>query len=122
MNEMLKTLARRSFAAGRARNLIAVLAIALSAALFTSVAAIAIGSMQSMTLAMQIQKGSKSDGDFRYMTAEQFETMKQADFIRTAGLRMPAAFLSNTRHHSIEFNVMDDVLSRILDKQSYQDL
>lgn len=32
MNEMLKTLARRSFAAGRARNLIAVLAIALSAA------------------------------------------------------------------------------------------
>ncbi len=113
MNEMLKTLARRSLAAGRARNLIAVLAIALSAALFTSVAAIAIGSMQSMTLAMQIQKGSKSDGDFRYMTAEQFETMKQADFIRTAGLRMPAAFLSNTRHHSIEFNVMDEAQAEL---------
>ena len=40
MEDMLKTLTRRSFAAGRARNGIAVLAIALTAVLFTAIAAI----------------------------------------------------------------------------------
>ena len=69
MNEMLKTLGRRSFAANRLQNLIAVLAIALTAVLFTSVTTIGMGVMESMTLTMQLQKGSRSDGDFRNMTA-----------------------------------------------------
>ena len=43
MNPMLKLLTRRSFAASRTRNLMAVLAIALTALLFTSVATIALG-------------------------------------------------------------------------------
>ena len=50
MNDMLKTLTRRSFAASRARNLFAVLAIAVTAALFTAVAAIVIGTVESFTL------------------------------------------------------------------------
>ena len=75
MNPMLKLLTRRSFAASRTRNLMAVLAIALTALLFTSVATIALGAMESMTLTMQVQKGSKSDGDFRNMTAQQYEAL-----------------------------------------------
>ena len=50
MGEMLKTLTRRSFAAGRVRNLIAVLAITLTAVLFTSITTIGIGTEESMTL------------------------------------------------------------------------
>ena len=46
MNEMLKTLSRRSFAANRLQNLIAVLAIALTAVLFTSVTTIGMGVME----------------------------------------------------------------------------
>ena len=59
MHEMLKTLSRRSFAANRLQNLIAVLAIALTAVLFTSVTTIGMGVMESMTLTMQLQKGSR---------------------------------------------------------------
>lgn len=96
MNPMLKLLTRRSFAASRTRNLMAVLAIALTALLFTSVATIALGAMESMTLTMQVQKGSKSDGDFRNMTAQQYEALGQADFVAEYGLRMPVGFLENT--------------------------
>ena len=49
MNPMLKLLTRRSFAASRTRNLMAVLAIALTALLFTSVATIALGAMLRRT-------------------------------------------------------------------------
>lgn len=113
MREMLKTLSRRSFAANRLQNLIAVLAIALTAVLFTSVTTIGMGAMESMTLTMQIQKGSKSDGDFRNMTAEQFEMLKKADFVETAGLRMPVDFLSNTNRHNVEFDVLDEIQAEL---------
>ena len=113
MEDMLKTLTRRSFAAGRARNGIAVLAIALTAVLFTAIATIALGTVESFTLTMQMQKMSRSDGDIRYMTAEQFEALGQADFIRTAGLRMPVAYLSNAVRHNIEFNVQDETQAEL---------
>lgn len=109
MREMLKTLNRRSFAANRLQNLIAVLAIALTAVLFTSVTTIGMGVSESMAVTMQMQKGSKSDGDFRNMTAEQFEMLQQADFVESAGLRMPITFLSNTKRHNVEFEVRDQV-------------
>lgn len=109
MKDMLGVLIRRSFAAGRVRNIIAVLAIALTAVLFTSVTTIGMGAVQSITLTMQMQKGSRSDGDFRNMTQEQFEALRQADFIERAGLRMPVGFLENTKRHNIEFDVMDEI-------------
>ncbi|MCH1982862.1 ABC transporter permease [Ruminococcus sp. OA3] len=113
MKDMLNTLVKRSFAASKVRNLIAVLAIALTGILFTSVTTIAMGTMESMTLTMQLQKGSKSDGDFRNMTAGQFESLKQADFIRQAGQRMPVGFLTNTNRHNIEFDVLDEVQAEL---------
>ena len=113
MEEMLKTLTRRSFAAGRMRNLTAALAIALTAVLFTSVTTIGIGTQQSMTLTMQMQKGSKSDGDFRNMTEDQFQMLKEADFIESAGLRMSVDFLSNTKRHNTEFDVLDEVQAEL---------
>lgn len=109
MQEMLMTLTKRSFAAGRLRNLIAAAAITLSASLFTSIISIGVGTMQSMTLMQQIQKLSRSDGDFRNMNKEQFETMRQADFIESAGLRMPVGFLTNASLHNTEFDILDEV-------------
>ncbi len=113
MGEMLETLARRSFAASRIRNFIAVLAIALTAVLFTAVTTIGIGTEKSMTLTLQMQKGSRSDGDFRNMTAKQYEMLKEADFIKSAGLRMPVSFLSNTNRQTVEFDVLDEVQAEL---------
>lgn len=56
---MLNILARRVFLSGRIRNLIAVAAIALTAILFTSVTTIGLGAYESVTLSMQLMKGSK---------------------------------------------------------------
>ena len=47
MNDMLRTLTRRSFVSSRLRNVIAVLAIAITAVLFTSVTTIMFGTIQS---------------------------------------------------------------------------
>ena len=109
MEDMLNILTRRSFAASRIRNGIAVLAIALTAVLFTAITTIVLGTMESFTLTMQMQKMSRSDGELRFMTAEQFEALRQTDFIETAGLRMPVAYLSNAVRHNIEFNVEDEI-------------
>ena len=113
MEDMLKTLTRRSFAASRVRNWIAVLAIALTAVLFTAITTIVLGTVESFTLTMQMQKMSRSDGEVRYMTAEQFQAMRQADFIQTAGLRMPVAYLANSVRHNIEFNVEDEIQAEL---------
>ena len=90
------------------------LAIALTAVLFTSVTTIGLGTYESLTLSMQLLKGSKSDGDFRNMTTEQFEALSDADFIREYGLRMPVGFLTNTDRHNIELDVMDETEAELL--------
>lgn len=108
MKNMLSVLAERSFRASKMRNLIAVLAIMLTAILFTTVTTIGMGAMDSMTLTMQMLKGSRSDGDFRNMTSEQYEAFADADFIKEYGLRMPVGFLTNTNRTNIEFDVLDE--------------
>ncbi len=109
MNHMLGVLVERSFKAGRMRNLIATLAIMLTTILFTTVTTISMGATESVTLTMQMLKGSRSDGDFHNMTAKQYEALEGADFIRQYGLRMPVGFLTNTARHNIEFDVLDSV-------------
>lgn len=108
MKNMLSVLAGRSFRASKMRNLIAVLAIMLTAILFTTVTTIGMGAMDSMRLTMQMQKGSRSDGDFRNMTSEQYEALADADFIKEYGLRMPVGFLTNTSRTNVEFDVLDE--------------
>ena len=85
MEDMLRVLTRRSFRAGKARNLMAVLAIALTAVLFTAITAIVMGALESFTLTMQMQKMSRSDGEIRYMTREQFEELRQSDLRKRWG-------------------------------------
>ncbi len=109
MKNMLGVLTRRSFQASRMRNLIAALAIMLTTILFTTVTTIGTGAVESITLTMQMLKGSRSDGDFHNMTAKQYEALADADFIREYGLRMPIGFLTNTVRHNVEFDVMDSV-------------
>lgn len=106
---MLSVLAGRSFRASRMRNLIATSAIILTTILFTTVTTVGMGATGSITLTMQMLKGSRSDGDFHNMTAEQYAALEDADFIREYGLRMPVGFLEDTTRHNIEFDVLDPV-------------
>ncbi len=65
--------------------------------------------VSSMQLSMQMQKGSKGDGTFGYMTEEQFEQLKNSDFVEQAGHRRTIGYASNAVGHSVELNYADSI-------------
>jgi len=63
----------------------------------------------SIQLSMQMQKGSKADGDIRYLTEEQYEELQNSDFIKEVGCRRFVGFASNASGHMVEINYADPV-------------
>ena len=104
-----KKLAKRSFHKNRLRNIAAILAIALTAFLFTSVIALAFGIRSSAALSLQMEKGSKADGDVAYMTEEQFRELIESDFIEQAGCRQYIGYTTNSPGHAVEINYADAI-------------
>ena len=83
----VRTLARRSLRASRTRNLIAVLAIALTTVLFTSLFTIALSINDGFQRNNFRQVGGYSHGGFKYLTEAQYEALKDDPLIGQAGLR-----------------------------------
>lgn len=106
-SKCIKRLAERSVKSNRMRTAVTIAAIAVTAMLFTSVITLAAGTLQSVTLSMQRMKGSRADGNILYMDKEQYEALKDCAFVESVGLRLPVAYLSNTKKHNVELNVMD---------------
>lgn len=107
--EVIKRLSKRYFKRNRIRNLAAILAIMLTAFLFTSITSLVFSMSSSIQLSMQMQKGSKADGDIRYLTEEQYEELQNSDFIKEAGCRRFVGFASNASGHMVEINYADPV-------------
>ena len=105
----IKRLSKQYFKKNKVRNLAAILAIVLTAFLFTSITSLAFNMVSSMQLSMQMQKGSKGDGTFGYMTEEQFEQLKNSDFVEQAGHRRTIGYASNALGHSVELNYADSI-------------
>ena len=105
----IKRLSKQYFKKNKVRNLAAILAIVLTAFLFTSITSLAFNMVSSMQLSMQMQKGSKADGTFGYMTEEQFEQLKNSDFVEQAGHRRMIGYASNALGHSVELNYADSI-------------
>lgn len=106
---IVKKLAGRSFAKNKLRNMAAILAIVMTAFLFTSITTLGFGVVESLQLTQQMQKGSKADGDIRYMTEEQFEALRNSDLIGQAGCRQVIGFMTNTTQHNVEINYADNI-------------
>lgn len=83
----VRRLGRKSMAAARTRNWIAVLAIALTTVLFTSLFTIALSLNDGMQQASFRQAGGYNHGSFKYLTQEQFTALKEDEDIREWGLR-----------------------------------
>ena len=98
----VRTLARRSLRASRTRNLIAVLAIALTTVLFTSLFTIALSINDGFQQNNFRQVGGYSHGGFKYLTEAQYEALKDDPLIGQAGLRrfvgMPTQAPFNKAH------------------------
>ena len=104
----IRRLSLRSLLASRTRNLVAVLAIALTATLFTSLFTIAMSINEGIQQNNFRQAGGWSHGNFKYLTEEQFETLKDDPLIAQWGLRrflgMPTEIPFNKDHVEIGYS------------------
>lgn len=83
----IRGLSMKSMKAAKARNLIAIAAIALTAVLFTSLFTVALSINYSVQQANFRQVGGWSHGTFKYMTQGQFDEIKTDPLIKEYGLR-----------------------------------
>lgn len=83
----IRRLSRRSLRASRTRNLIAVLAIALTTVLFTSLFTIAMSINDGFQQSNFRQVGGFSHGGFKYLTEAQFEELRDDPRIDQWGVR-----------------------------------
>lgn len=86
-HKCVRRLSLRTLRANRTRNLIAVLAIALTTVLFTTLFTIAMSINDGFQQSNFRQVGGFSHGGFKYLTEEQFETLREDPLIREWGLR-----------------------------------
>ena len=98
----IRRLAWKSLTANRTRNLIAVLAIALTAVLFTSLFTIALSINEGFQQSNFRQVGGFSHGGFKYLTEEQFQELRDDPLIDQWGVRrflgMPTEVPFNKAH------------------------
>ena len=80
--KVIRRLADKSFRAARTRNVIAVLAIALTAMLFASLFTIGMGTVETVQLETARQTGTDSHGVFKDVTREQYEKLSAHPLIK----------------------------------------
>ena len=101
-------LSLRTLRANRTRNLVAVLAIALTAVLFTSLFTIALSINEGIQQNNFRQAGGWSHGTFKFLTEAQYEELKDDPLIEQWGVRrfigMPTEVPFNKSHVEIGYS------------------
>ena len=104
----IRRLSLRALAASRTRNIVAVLAIALTTLLFTSLFTIALSLNEGMQQSNFRQAGGFAHGTFKYLTREQFGQLKDNPLIESWGLRrflgMPTEVPFNKSHVEVGYS------------------
>lgn len=104
----IRRLSWNAMRASRMRNLIAILAIGLTAVLFTALFTIALSINHSIQEANFRQVGGYSHGGFKYLTQEQFDQLKEDALIKEYGLRrfvgMPNEVPFNKSHVEVGYS------------------
>ncbi|WP_416337073.1 hypothetical protein [Desulfitobacterium sp.] len=78
----IRNLADKSFRSNRSRNLIAIIAIALTAVLFTTLFTMGIGTMESLQQAALRQAGGDGHAVLKYITDKEFNNVKAHPLIK----------------------------------------
>lgn len=109
---MAKRLAKRSLGADKRRNIIAVIAIALTALLFTSIFTMGFGLVESIQRATMVISGGDGHAAIKYVTDEEYEKISRNPLIKEmAYCRMLSDSVDNEsliKRHT-EFWYYDDV-------------
>ena len=92
MNNMaVKRLAARGFIASRTRNIVAVIAIVLTAVLFTAVFTIGTGITEDTEHSAMLQAGGDAHGSIKKLTQEQYDILKKHPLIKECGREIVVA-------------------------------
>ena len=104
----IRRLSFKALGAGRSRNIVAVLAITLTALLFTSLITIALSVNEGIQQAGFRQAGGYAHGGFKYLTEGQFDELKDDPLIKEWGLRrflgMPEDVPFNKAHVELGYS------------------
>lgn len=103
----IRSLSVKTIKASKKRNIIAVLAIALTALLFTSLITIALSINYSFQQSNFRQTGGYSHGGFKYLSEEQFNELKDDPLIKEYSMRrfvgMPRDVPFNKNHVEVSY-------------------
>lgn len=110
---VIKKVANRSFHSNRKRNILAVIAIALTTFLLTAVLAIGFGAKNTMQYSEARLLGSQADALVQGMTKEQAEQLKENAMFEKAGIQIGIAFLENTKQLNVELDYADETLMEV---------
>ena len=95
--KVIRRLADKSFQNSRTRNIIAVLAIALTTTLFTTLFTIGMGAIESFQLSTMRQSGGDSHGVIKNLTRKQYNKLKEHPLIKESA---PCIFNRRLREES----------------------
>lgn len=107
---IVNKLAKQSLKANRLRNTFVVVAIVLTTVLFTTVFTIGISMVKSVEYSTMRQVGMSAHGGFKYLTTEEYETLKKHKDIKEYGITIPVAFAENPElaKRQVEINYVDE--------------
>ena len=104
---VIKKLANRSFRSNKMRNVIAVIAIALTTFLFTAVLTIGMGANGTLEYSMAKLMGSSADALVQGLSEEQFQQLKRNAMFEKVGCWIPVEIMTNTNRRVAEVDYAD---------------
>lgn len=106
--KVINRISHKSLKANRLRNLVAIMAIALTTVLFTTLCTIAFSFNEAFQQSNFRQAGGYAHGTFKYLNEEQFNELKSDPIIKEYGLRrfvgMPTGDPFNKAHIEIGYS------------------
>ena len=104
---VIKKLANRSFRSNKMRNVIAVIAIALTTFLFTAVLTIGMGAKGTLEYNMAKMIGTGADALVQGLSEEQFQQLKENPMFEKVGCWVPIEIMTNTNRMVAEIDYAD---------------
>ena len=104
---VIKKLANRSFRSNKMRNVIAVIAIALTTFLFTAVLTIGMGAKGTLEYSMAKLMGSSADALVQGLSEKQFQQLKENAMFEKVGCWIPVEIMTNTNRRVAEVDYAD---------------
>ena len=110
---VIKKVANRSFHSNKKRNILAVIAIALTTFLLTAVLTIGFGAKNTLQYSEARLLGTQAHALVQGMTEEQAEQLRENGMFEKVGTQIALAFLENTKQLNVEMDYVDETLIEV---------